>query len=220
MRALFFFGIFFLFFSCDNFSYTESFKKFFKNKDKVKVLLLSSEFSLIKPNQKDIPYPYQDFVVDSYINSFLSNLNKNNSPLQVDVFESKEKKIDDSKVFYASSVDLVDNKKEDQIKKILNDKQYTLYAKIDASYSVWQQKVIGKINIFDDKSKVFEYRISKQSKEILLDKNSPYAIREENFFYLPNDKNETHANAIIKVFGKIGKSTANDIVNILERKKK
>lgn len=220
MRYLFFFGVFFLFFNCNNFSYNESFKKFFESKDKVKILLLSSEFSLIKPNQKDIPYPYQGFVVDSYINSFLNTLNKNSSPLQVDIFESEEKKNNNSKVFYASSINLVDNKKKDQIKKILNDKEYKFYAKIDASYSVWQQKVIGKINIFDDKSKVFEYRINKQSKEIILDKNSPYAIREKNFFHLPNDKNETHANAIVKIFEKMGKSSADDIINILERKRK
>ena len=186
-------------------------------------MLLSAHATILKTKEKDIVYSYQDFVGNSYIRSLINTLNSKNSLLEVETLEGEKGKIpiiNDLKIIYAHNVNLIDNKQEKEIKQILEDNNYSFYAKINIFYSIWQQKVKGKITIFNDKDKIFEYRINKQSKEIILDKYSPYALTDkESFFYLPAHKKKTHAGSIIGIFENMAKESGNDIIKILKRKK-
>lgn len=246
MKFLFFF-VFFFFFQCSNFFYNDSFSVFFKEriekKKKIKILLTSEKSKVMKDEVKDTPYPYQDFVSDTYVDSLKSVINSH--PL-LELGELKELK---NLNFKAEETILKNGDLDKNVfQKMLTDNNYDLYAKINIDYSIWQQKVIGEIAIFNDKEKVFAYKINQQSKEIILDKDSPYgeSINDEkekkteidpqsrevilseglsyqgenNFFYLPRDKNKTHAEEIIRIFKKMGIQCGNEIIKILERKEK
>ena len=242
-----FFVVFFFFFQCSNFFYNDSFGVFFKErieqKKKIKILLTSEKSKIIKDESKDIPYPYQDFVSDTYVDSLKKIINSHSLLELGELKELKNLNFKEKKIILENG-DL----DETIFQKILTDNDYDLYAKINISYSIWQQKVIGEIAIFNSKEKVFAYKINQQSKEIILDKDSPYGENindekeekieidpqskevilseglsyqgENDFFYLPRDKNKTHAEEIIRIFEKMGMQCGNEIIKILERKKK
>ena len=246
MKFLFFI-VFFFFFQCNNFFYNDSFGVFFKErieqKKKIKILLTSKKSKVMKDEAKDILYPYQDFVSDTYVDS-LKNVINSHSLLELgELKELKKLNFKEEEITLEN-----DDLDETVFQKILTDNNYDLYAKINIAYSIWQQKVIGEIVIFNSKEKVFSYKINQQSKEIILDKDSPYgeSINDEkkekteidpqskevilsegfsyqgenDFFYLPKDKNKTHAEEIIRIFKTMGMQCGNEIIKILERKKK
>ena len=225
-----------LFFSCQDLKYEKQNLPLLRE-----VLLLQVNYhsqSLHKNNK--VQYPYDEFVCESFVKSFVSNFNLNtnhfkikapfldltgntgqNQKVAADLLQPAYLREQKDFIEHLGIMGLIDQQKipAEKIKKLLTDYQASSYLVLDFQSSVWQQDFMGSLQVFSATGEqVFHYGLkNKNSKYIIYDSNSPYVIRDNEFFKQKLDPTSTHTKEIRNIYRDLGKVIAEDLKKVVAK---